>query len=1397
MPLPEPLNSADLQRFLENPEQLAAENRELQLAIANYPTTPRLLLEVLAQSTDPQVAQTARLHVNWAGELTQNWQEAVDAELRNMQLGQNDRLAVELLKFAPVPDYFLSAWVPAQKFIEALRNPHLPLRYRIKLLERLAKEPTIEPRLQVAESSETPLAVLEQLAGDLEMPIRLAVKYNPNCPPGLIDLVEGQHTVANDWNTDAEQLTMLGQSRWAWIRLTVAQNPSIPLETLMQLALDSTFKVQLAVAKNPQTPANVLAILAEHLEETIQEAIAEHPNATEEILLQLFPNQRDILKNRQNLPLSILERFFREYATDKPLWKQYELQYLLLEQSNTPTWILDRLANVDLEEVRADKLANQENFEIGETIEDWIRDALKFLINIARHPQVTREILERISHYPNPNVKLAVAQNYLTPESLKMQLLEELSVNLDEEVQVKVAEAANTPISTLEVMARNEFYQTKLLREIRRTLSSEYAANANSFKSVADKMISDLKHEILYPANIRVDVDRWMEIIQRSGVLEESFISSLDEDDYHDWSLDEYDSYYDGEQSGNRIEQAIPLWTEVLPGLSLQELKRAVRRIFDVLDMIDNTLRNNSAARSVAVALVGNPNTPETLREVLKNQLIRPSKSLDSYDSDRDIFLALAYNSAIPEAERRQYLQPFITQGYMGKIIAEDPRTPLNILEQLLEQGQEEAIAKNPATPEYLLRRIADKPLPHDWILRVIAENPNAPADLLIRFVKQPHEKRTSSNVSMLDLVLRNPNLPILERYRLLLEKEQGQENAKAHELMSRRPNSPYGLAEVVKSGDKQAIYNAARNSLTPIPILEQLARYPDETVRGVLLENRNLPLEIRLELTRDRSVSVRCGLARKNPHRETPVQVLEILADDESEQVREFVAENPYTPIQVLEKLANDPSPKVKQKLVTNQNTPVTILNRLGLEEDIFNVRNPNTPGIVLAHAVNKILERGYKRDENLVEFLKHPINGSQMPASTLEQLANYNNNSVRYEVAAHPNTPISTLEKLSRESYVPTARAVASNRNTPAHVLEQLATHPDYTTRYNVAHNRNTSPRALELLARYQESQTNAPSTTKDALKSMMAGGDNNEIRKIVAGNPNTPVTVLEWLATREFVNQEETRQEPDPLFGPRTPEEVLYSLVYNPSLTPEILARLAIDPSPKIRALLIRHPNMTPELWEQLAQDEDVEVRYAIASATNCPISILQTLASDEVENVRLKIASNANTPANTLELLCQDVDAKVREAIASNPNTTSSVLEQLAQDEKVEVRRAVAKNSNTPATIRESLRELVIQPSTRQSSPTLQGLSRIYIPNTDDLPTLLSEYVQSPNAFVRFVALLHPLTPVDSLQEGFQSLFWIDRYAVADNPSTPVEIRQQLAQDCNRIVRATAKSYLQNL
>lgn len=62
-----------------------------------------------------------------------------------------------------------------------------------------------------AELPETPRNILEQLAGDLELAVRLAVKFNPSSQRTLIELVEGQHAVASNWNADTEQLMMLGR----------------------------------------------------------------------------------------------------------------------------------------------------------------------------------------------------------------------------------------------------------------------------------------------------------------------------------------------------------------------------------------------------------------------------------------------------------------------------------------------------------------------------------------------------------------------------------------------------------------------------------------------------------------------------------------------------------------------------------------------------------------------------------------------------------------------------------------------------------------------------------------------------------------------------------------------------------------------------------------------------------------------------------------------------------------------------------------------------------------------------------------------------------------------------------------------------------------------------------
>ena len=1347
------VSAGDLQRFLDAPEELLGESRGIQIAVASFPKTPRSLLEVLVNSNSSSVAEAARLHVNWVGEITEDYRKVVSEVLRDRDLGENDRLAVELMKFAPVPPDFLSEWVPVNKLIQGLKNEYMPLLYRLQLLERLSQEGELEARLQVAESSETPVSLLELLAGDLNLAVRLAVEFNDNCPSEAVELVKSQHDLAGDWDADVERLVELGESRWGWVRLAVAQNPFAPEDVFMKLAADDEFRIRFAVARNPGVSADVLAVLMEGGDSQIKAAIAEHLNATEEILLELFSTHRDVIQKRDNLPASVLERFFRE-ATANTLLGEHEYLYLLLKQSNTPAWILAEFANVDLEALKNQILAYYDFPISSELSEELFEDGTSFLVYVAKHPQVSAEILEMLAKYPIAKVKLAVAQNNKTYEKLKLGLLEELAVHPKENIRLELAKDINTPVHILEKIGRFEFYQTKLLREISKVLASESTVDGRSFKSSGDLVMSQLKHNILSPAGIYIDVESWMEIIETPEILQvlesKSGLNSVKKELF------------------SIMNNLRPEWIKILPNLSNDSIREFIEQFRDVLDLINWEVK--SCGRSVALAIVGNPKTPVNLRKYLTNQLFRPSLPLRYERSDCDVLLALAYNPQISEIEQIENFQKVIVENpNYATQIARDARTPFNVLEKLLERGiGKKDIAKNPATPQYILRKIADEAGTYWW--EILAENTNTPIDLLFRFLKGKLDKRFHSGESIVDLVISNPSFPFLERYRLLLEKKNEEITAQVNEFMARRSDSPFALAQVVNNGDHNSKITLARNSKAPGSIIQRLVKDDDDFICRLAAENPNLPFSTALELARNSSVGVKLSLIGQIYFGNTPPtspQILEILAEDESERVRAAVAAYSHTPVEILVRLANDSSREVKSKLIANLNTPVEVLTRLGLEENLVNQRNPNTPGIVLAHAVRNM------NSKSLIDFIKHPVPGSQMLPETLAKLANNEDKEVRYLVAYHRNTPATALQQLAEDSYELTVFAVAKNLNTPPETLEVIAARTGFNDYFDIVINPNVTPRILAQI-----------------VVSSCKSGINNRVLETIARKPDTPIEALEILARREFIS---SKPDSKSLFS-TTDDSVVQGLVYNPSLTPSILNILSQDVCVDVRKALVRHPNLTEELWLKLAEDEAVLVRETVACWEQTPVEILELLASDEEVEVRIKVAQNSNTPQNILETLAGDEDSQVLEAVASNPSISITILEQLTNDEKIEVRRAVDENPNNPENTSESLEDDIFEPLPKQTSITLSELPRIYDSNNDDLTIVLTEYAESENTFVRFVTLLHPVTPRRILAQGADSVFWLERYAVAENEATSLELLETLARDGNWIVRAAANQSL---
>ncbi|NKB54719.1 MAG: DUF2336 domain-containing protein [Alphaproteobacteria bacterium] len=133
------------------------------------------------------------------------------------------------------------------------------------------------------------------------------------------------------------------------------------------------------------------------------------------------------------------------------------------------------------------------------------------------------------------------------------------------------------------------------------------------------------------------------------------------------------------------------------------------------------------------------------------------------------------------------------------------------------------------------------------------------------------------------------------------------------------------GAKRIARNGDTEARCALASREDTQPEILYFLAEDPDIEVRRRIAENAETPGQADLLLARDECEEVRCVLATKISRlfpevsatersimRRTVLDILEVLAADQTKQVREFVSDAlkdaPDVPQQVIRQLAADP---------------------------------------------------------------------------------------------------------------------------------------------------------------------------------------------------------------------------------------------------------------------------------------------------------------------------------------------------------------------------------------------------------------------------------------------------------------------------------------------------------
>ncbi|XSG73830.1 hypothetical protein ACP8Y2_16755 [Herpetosiphon llansteffanensis] len=205
-----------------------------------------------------------------------------------------------------------------------------------------------------------------------------------------------------------------------------------------------------------------------------------------------------------------------------------------------------------------------------------------------------------------------------------------------------------------------------------------------------------------------------------------------------------------------------------------------------------------------------------------------------------------------------------------------------------------------------------------------------------------------------------------------------------------------------------------------------------------------------------------------------------------------------------------------------------------------------------------------------------------------------------------------------------------------------------------------------------------------------------------------------------------------------------------------------------APLAQRLLVAHSNDLKGL-AILAEDDDPKIRHVVAQNPATPRTVHQLLELDDVQHVRAALASNPSITPKLLLTLARDYSwsaVPIRLASARNPVATSEILALLAQDQASLVRQTVLQNQQ-------------VSPEIRQ-----QALQRALI-----------EALYALDPWLHMLASGHPDTPIEHLAKAAHSPWWLGRAALAENPSCPRSVLEQLANDGNCYVRKLARQRLQ--
>lgn len=713
-------------------------------------------------------------------------------------------------------------------------------------------------------------------------------------------------------------------------------------------------------------------------------------------------------------------------------------------------------------------------------------------------------------------------------------------------------------------------------------------------------------------------------------------------------------------------------------------------------------------------------------------------------------------------------------------------------------------------------------------LARLVAANPNASPDLLL-------ELSHSDDKAVRKACTSNANTPVEALLKLGAQfPEQLLENPVFDLLLLAHP----GLFEELPTATLNSLL---KRDQVPVGLIRWAWKHRGESTLHSLLMNPNMPADVVEELCKSKDTQVRLEAqlhcTRKLPQwadknidesnliskpelksmlviddsakevrfvksiveltdTKTSIRCIKCLPDSAREHIGKFTSIG-----DILKSLASDESIHVRSSVALNKNTPPVVLIELA-QDSFAEVRravaeNKSAPSSSLCHLS--------KDDDKYVRF-KVAKNESASPIS-LSSLARQSDQLAGF-VARNPGTTEELLAQLAVDSSGHVRAFVATNSRIPVDIFFMLMADEDARVRRALCENPRLTPDAQLALASDQDDYvrlslasrwSNIP-LSKEVL-SILARDSCRDVRFEVAREPGLPVEVEKVLCNDD---DSEIREE-----------------IAKNSGSQLVLRLLSSDHDKYVRGFVASSEYTDGKTLASLAGDKEVLVRAAAAGNANTPAAALCKLSDDDTycheseKLVSLEVAGNTNAPGELLAILASNNDVTVRCRVASGLQVPIDVLVRLSRDPEWSVRLHSARHKMLPQKDLERLAKDNCDIVRKLACKKLLSLEAKFTNKADDLletgrntPCITDELTDnnSVQALVasactgttpspgRRLLFTLPECPANLLAKNFRSRNWLERFAIAGNPSTPEAVLERMANEGNQLVRRAAASNL---